>query len=76
MQTTYRLKADQLSLDIIDAVKSTYHNREITITIEDVQDETDFLLSSDANRAHLLTAVEDLKSRRNLVEVNITDPSK
>lgn len=45
MQTTYRLKADKLSLDIIDAVKSTYHNREITITIEDVQDETDFLLS-------------------------------
>ena len=31
-------------------------------------DDTDYLLSSPANREHLLQAVEDLASKRNIVE--------
>jgi tRNA G18 (ribose-2'-O)-methylase SpoU len=67
MQTTYRLRADELSADIIKALKNTYHSREIVITVDEAQDETEYLLSSPANREHLLAAIDDVRNNRNLV---------
>jgi len=69
MQTTYRLKADELSVDLIRALKSLYHDREIVITIDEAQDETDYLLGTKANREHLLSALDDIRNNRNLVTV-------
>lgn len=69
MQTTYRLKADELSADLIKALKNTYHSREIEITVSEVQDETDYLLSSPANKEHLLKALDDIRNHRNMVTV-------
>lgn len=71
MQTTYRLRADELSADLIKALKNTYHNREIEITVTEVYDETDYLLSSPANREHLLSAIDDIRNNRNLVRVSL-----
>ena len=53
MHSTYRVRADELTADFIQALKSTYHDREIEITVDEVQDETKYLLSSPANREHL-----------------------
>ena len=39
---------------------------------ETAADDTDYLLSSSANREHLLQAVEDLASKRNIVEPDLT----
>jgi hypothetical protein len=69
MQSTYRLKANELSSDIIRAVKNTYHDREIEITISEVFDETDYLMASPVNREHLFAAMEDIKNNRNLVHI-------
>jgi antitoxin YefM len=71
MQTTYRLRADELSADLIQALKNTYHNRQIVITVDEAQDETEYLLSSPANREHLLRAVEDVRNNRNLVTMSL-----
>ena len=71
MQSTYRLRANELSTDLIRALKNTYHDREIEITINEVQDETEYLLSSPANREHLLTAIDDIRNNRNLVNVSL-----
>jgi hypothetical protein len=71
MQSTYRLRANELSIDLIKALKNTYHDREIEITINEVQDETEYLLSSPANREHLLTAIHDIRNNRNLVNVSL-----
>lgn len=57
------------------SVKRAYHNKEIEIIIQDVQDETEYLLSSPENREHLLRAVGEIDSRQNLVTVNRQDPA-
>lgn len=70
MYSTYRLRADELSSRLLNAIKETYHDREIEITIQEVQDETDYLMSSPANREHLLKAIENISKHRDLVSVS------
>jgi hypothetical protein len=69
MVSTYRLKADELTSDFPTAVKSAYRHREIEITIQEVEDETEYLLSSPANRDQLLSAIRDLGNSTNFVKV-------
>jgi antitoxin YefM len=71
MQTTYRLKANELTGELIEALKQTYHDREIEIIISEVEDETEHLLSTDANREHLLSAIDDISNNKNLVDVPV-----
>ena len=73
MYSTYRVKADELSPDFIEALKNTYHDREIEIIVQDVQDETEYLLSSPANREHLMRAIENVNNHTNLVHLDIQD---
>jgi antitoxin YefM len=69
MYSTYRLKAEDLSETLLNAIKSTYHDRQIEITVQEVEDETDYLLSSPANSAHLLSAIKNIENNSNLVDV-------
>jgi hypothetical protein len=39
-----------------ETLKMTYRDREIEITVQEVPDETEYLLRSEANREHLLAA--------------------
>jgi len=71
MQSTYRIKANELSMDIIKALKTTYHDREIEIIVQDVQDETEYLMATQANRDFLLSAIEDIRNNRNMIEVSL-----
>lgn len=70
MHTVYRLKASEIDQRFIDALKATFQDREIEIVVYEV-DETAYLLASDANRSRLLQAVENIKNRESLVEVEI-----
>lgn len=71
MISTYRLKADELNANFIKALKNTYQHREIEIIVQDVEDETEYLLRSDANRKHLLTAIENVRCNENLIHINV-----
>ena len=73
MYSTYRLKADELSADFIKALKKTYQHRQIEIIVQEVQDETEYLMSSQANRNHLLRAIENVDHHTNLVTVKLED---
>lgn len=73
MYSTYRLPADELSTDFIKALKKAYQHREIEIIVQEVQDETEYLLSTTANREHLLRAIENVNNHTNLVHVEQED---
>jgi antitoxin YefM len=70
MHTTYRLNASELDQGFLDALKATYQGKEIEIVVYEV-DETAYLMASEANRKRLLKAMENIKNRSNLIEVDI-----
>ena len=49
VSTTYKLNADELTNDILNSIKSAYQHKEIEIIVQDIQDETEYLLSTEAN---------------------------
>jgi hypothetical protein len=71
MQSTYRVRADELTDDFVQALKVAYKHREIEIVVSDVLDETDYLMSSPANRAHLLASIKSIESGENLVSFSL-----
>ena len=72
MSVTYHLKASEIDQKFIEDIKTKYGNKEISITIEEMN-ETDYLFQSEANKKRLLNAVESVKQGSNLVEVSWED---
>lgn len=70
MQTVYRLNANELDENFLAGLKATFKDQEIEIIVYGV-DETAYLMASAANRSRLLQAVENIKQRTNLVEINL-----
>ena len=68
MYTTYRLRADELNNDFIEALKTLFKDKEIEIIVTDI-DETAYLLQSEVNKQRLLQAVQNIKNQQHLVEV-------
>lgn len=69
MQTIYRLNVNELDQNFLEGLKSTFKGQDIEIVVCTV-DETAYLLAAEANRTRLLRAVENVRQRSNLVEVN------
>ena len=71
MYTTYHLSsAEEITPDIIDAIKATFKSKPITITVEEDLDATAYLMSSAANKALLDKSIEQAKNGE-LIEVKI-----
>ena len=66
MTTIYRLNADELDEQFLTSLKAAFAHKNIEIAVAEA-DETDHLLRSTGNREHLLRAVGDIESGRNLV---------
>jgi hypothetical protein len=62
MQATYRLFADEITDAFFEGIKDRYRNKEIEITVREVEDETEYLLKSEANRQHLMRGIEEIRS--------------
>jgi antitoxin YefM len=71
MYSTYRMKANELTSDFVKALKNNYQNRQIEIIVQDVEDETEYLLGTPANREHLLTSIKNIENHIGLVEMNL-----
>ena len=72
MQAIYRLKASELDDRFLSGLKATFQDQEIEIIVCTV-DETDYLLKTTANKDRLLQAIENVKSKTNLVEVSLAE---
>lgn len=76
MKLSHHLRTDELTDDFIEYLKIVFKDKHINIVVRDEdfeeEDETAYLLKNPANRARLLEAIDNVKNKRNLVEV---DPS-
>jgi antitoxin YefM len=72
MYSLYRLNANELDSNFIEGLKQIFKDKEIEIIIQEY-DETEYLLSSSANKHRLLTAIENVNKRENLVVVSEED---
>lgn len=72
METVFRLKTSELSIELIKTLKRLYkkHNLFITVKNADEMDETEYLLASEANRKMLEQSIKEAESG-NLIKVNI-----
>ncbi|MGM3308486.1 hypothetical protein ACSQ6I_21340 [Anabaena sp. WFMT] len=69
MHISYRLNANELDNNFLESLKAAFQDKEIEIVVYE-SDETHFILENPANRKRLLTAVENIQNRSNLVELN------
>jgi len=65
MEAVFRLNTSELENSFITSLKNAYPDQNIEITVRE-QDETEYLLSSPANRERLLTAIENIKQGKNI----------
>ncbi|MBW4534759.1 hypothetical protein C7B62_04490 [Pleurocapsa sp. CCALA 161] len=72
MQSSYRLKANELDEKFIAGLKETYKDKDIEIIIYEVN-ETEYLLQSDVNRQRLMQAKTNVDNKTNLVEIDLED---
>jgi antitoxin YefM len=70
MQSTYRVRAGDLTTDFLKALKLAYKDKEIEIVVTDIVDETDYLLGNTANREHLLKSLSEIASGSGLVSMD------
>jgi antitoxin YefM len=67
--TVYHMNVNDLDEQFIDALKTLFKDKGIEITVS--EDETAYLMRSDANRRRLLQAIQHVNEERDLVEVQL-----
>jgi len=66
METTYRLNARELSVELIQSIQAAFKDKNIEITITDQVDETDYLLSTESNKKQLYISIEELEQGKGI----------
>lgn len=74
METIVHLNLNELNIDLIKSLKTIFKGKNplVTLTVESEQDETEYLLSSEANRKVLEKSLNEAKTG-NLIAVKIED---
>jgi antitoxin YefM len=75
MYTTFHLKASELNEEFLKKLKTLFKGKNISLSVEEDMDETEYLLSTEANRKHLMEAIENVE-KGNLVKISGEDWKK
>lgn len=68
MYTTYHLaSAQDISTDILEAIKANFKSKPITITVEEELDATAYLNSSPTNKANLEKSLNQDKNNEHIL---------
>ncbi|MDR1839298.1 MAG: hypothetical protein LBQ93_06945 [Treponema sp.] len=59
MDVTYRLKPDELNNNFFRILQETFMGKEIAVSVKEISGTTEYLLSDEENRRHLLRALDD-----------------
>jgi hypothetical protein len=70
MYTSYHLNSNELNEDFLASVKKLFKNKRITISVEEDMDETEYLLSTEANCKHLEESLAQVKAGK-IVKVDL-----
>ena len=54
MEAIFKINVKQIDRAFVDAIKKMFNDKDIIIRISTSQDETEYLLSSEANERHIL----------------------
>ena len=65
MVTVYRLNVNELNEQFIQALQTLFRDREVEITVPEV-DETAYLLRSEPNRRRLLHAIKNIDNNEDM----------
>ncbi|MFA6570139.1 MAG: hypothetical protein WCT77_02775 [Bacteroidota bacterium] len=69
MVTTYQINTNELTSEFIEILKATYKDKQIEISVYDI-DETEYLLRSPKNKEVLLKRIGELSKGQKLVTPN------
>jgi hypothetical protein len=73
IRATFKLRLDEIDTTLLQKIKSIFGERQIVeVNISDDTEETDYLLSTEANRESLLRSLEQLQ-RKDFVSVGVSD---
>lgn len=67
MITTYQMDVNELTVEVINSIKAAFKNKTINITVSEAMDETEYLLASPANKAHLEKSIMELEEGKGVV---------
>lgn len=70
MYTTFHINANELNETFVKGIKAMFKSKRISIIVEEELDETEYLLSSAANRKMLEKSIAEANAG-NLIKVNI-----
>ena len=70
MYAEIHIKANELGEDFLKSIRAMFKKKSISIIVEEEQDETEYLLNSEANRKMLMQSLRQAE-KGELVSVNI-----
>ncbi|MBI5729713.1 MAG: hypothetical protein HY963_01115 [Ignavibacteriales bacterium] len=70
MNTIFQINADELDGKFLDTLKKLFKNKKLVISVMEDTDETAYLLQSESNSQRLFNALEEIKTKKDLMIVN------